>query len=272
MNATKNILMKKMGTGIARLMPLCMVLVLLSACTKDINLKLSSTASHIVIEGNIYNQPGPYYVRLSQSQSYYQSNVFPVVTGAQVIISDNAGNTDTLTEMVPGTYKTGRNITGTVGRTYNLTVTAAGQTYKSSSTMPAPVPLDTAIILPPVFGNTTDNIICAIQDPAITVNYYLLYAKQNDSLSTAVTLNDQYNNGGIQQVRIQTPENIKSGDSLTVYMQSIDEGVYNYFNSLNQSTTNSSTVSPANPISNISNGALGYFCAGTLTTKFFVAP
>ncbi|MBW7892063.1 MAG: DUF4249 family protein, partial [Chitinophagaceae bacterium] len=57
-------------------------------------------------------------------------------------------------------------------------------------------------------------------------------------------------------------KNIKSGDLVKVEMQSISSTVYDYWYSLIQGASgNSSSASPANPISNIEGGALGYFSA-----------
>jgi hypothetical protein len=56
---------------------------------------------------------------------------------------------------------------------------------------------------------------------------------------------------------------------LTVELQSIDKSVYNYFQTLESISGNAmqQTASPTNPISNFSNGALGYFSAYTFDRK-----
>ncbi|MEO6219108.1 MAG: DUF4249 domain-containing protein, partial [Ginsengibacter sp.] len=63
-------------------------------------------------------------------------------------------------------------------------------------------------------------------------------------------------------------EKIMSGDTILLDMQCIDAAVYKYWFSLNQSATgNSQSASPANAVTNINGGALGYFSAHTLQTK-----
>ena len=64
---------------------------------------------------------------------------------------------------------------------------------------------------------------------------------------------------------------IQSGDSITVVLQTIDEPVYTFFSTL-RSNTNGSNAAPANPISNITNNALGYFSACGLRSKSIVVP
>src|ERR1022692_4666787 len=99
-----------------------------SSCEKVINIDLNSVAPQIVVQGNITNQPGPYTVQLTQTVNFSEPNNFPAVSGAKVIIEDNAGNVDTLTENPAGIY-TGTRLTGTPGRSYALVLTANGKKY-----------------------------------------------------------------------------------------------------------------------------------------------
>jgi len=48
---------------------------------------------------------------------------------------------------------------------------------------------------------------------------------------------------------------------VNIELHSIDPGVYKYWYSLDQGADGGSSASPANPVSNISGGALGYFSA-----------
>lgn len=63
-------------------------------------------------------------------------------------------------------------------------------------------------------------------------------------------------------------EGLKTGDSVYVILECIDENVYDYFRTAGGDMSNS--ASPANPISNISNGALGYFNACTIRSESLV--
>jgi hypothetical protein len=58
-------------------------------------------------------------------------------------------------------------------------------------------------------------------------------------------------------------------DVIKVAMQDIDKAAYNYFFGLNENL-NQSSATPANPTSNISNGALGYFKGHTSQVKTIV--
>src|ERR1035437_2386667 len=113
----------------------------LSSCEKVITIDLNTVNPKMIVEGNNTNQPGPYLIKLSHSVNYYDPNVFPAVTGATVTISDNAGNTDLLSEIAPGNYITD-SIKGIEGRTYFLKIVADGNTYTATSTMSFHVPID----------------------------------------------------------------------------------------------------------------------------------
>jgi hypothetical protein len=193
----KHIYTMKMNTR--KLLILLAVAPLFPACKKVIDVDLNSAAPHIVIEGTMSDQPGPYFVKLSKTVNFSDANTFPTVSGALVKITDNIGTTEILTETNPGTYSTSSALIGIVGRTYTLTVNSEGKEYSASSA-------------------------------------------------------------------------ISSGDYVTVALQSIDKGVYEYFRTLNQANNSGQSATPANPVSNFSNGALGYFSAYAVKVKSIFIP
>src|ERR1017187_6611118 len=119
---------------------LAMTLLLLSSCTKAINIDLNSANPNIVVDAELTDQPGPYTVNLTKTVNFSDNNVFPAINGATVVISDNAGNSNTLTEPTPGSgnYVTS-NLQGTVGKAYSISISYNGKTYTAISTMPGPV-------------------------------------------------------------------------------------------------------------------------------------
>src|SRR2546421_9462819 len=74
-----------------------------SGCREKFNLDLGPGNRFLVVEGNIFNTPGPYYVRLTWSRpalssiaNHNQFDKAEPVKNAFITIGDNAGNTDTL--------------------------------------------------------------------------------------------------------------------------------------------------------------------------------
>jgi hypothetical protein len=243
------------------------VLIIITSCQKVINIDLNSASPAIVITGNVNDLPGPYTVTLSQTVNFSQPNTFPPVSGAFITIADNAGTIDTMYETTTaGTYNT-RKLTGVPGRTYTLTVIANGKIYTSVSTMPQIVNFDTLVVVQHIGGgfrggsDTTYWPEVVLQDPANVVNYYRLVETVNDTMLTNVNaLNDKLFNG--RYIAYPLRHHLNVGDSVKVEMQCIDQGIYQYLSTLGEAS-GSTNVTPANPVSNISNNALGYFSAHT---------
>ena len=58
---------------------------------------------------------------------------------------------------------------------------------------------------------------------------------------------------------------------MRIEIDHIDEKVYNYWFSLSQNV-NDATAAPANPVTNLSNGALGYFSAFSRSSVEGIVP
>ncbi len=84
--------------------------------------------------------------------------------------------------------------------------------------------------------------------------------------------NDDLTNGRVATgIFYSRDTDIKKGDTIKVEMQNINPVVYKYCFSLSQSATGETqSASPANPVSNIMGGALGYFSAYTISTKSII--
>jgi hypothetical protein len=245
----------------------------LFSCQKVVHLNLDTAPPQLVIQGEVTDAPGPYTVTLNRSVSFYSDNHFPAVDGATVTIGDNQGLTDTLTETSPGNYVT-HTLQGTVGNTYTLSVTVQDTTYTATSTMPAKVPLDSLTF--DHSGVRRQNQIIPqanYQDPAGIKNYYqfVLYINGTQFNREIYALSDRLSDGKYitQSLRMDSSY-LHPGDLLRVDMYCIDVNVYNYFSQLSQSSGTGSfntAAAPANPATNISNGAFGVFSAHTVSSK-----
>ncbi len=233
----------------------------LASCEKVIHLDLNNTSPKVVIQANIYDHSGPYYVKISKTVNFEESSVYPPVTGAQVEITDNFGQTELLSESESGTYVTSE-IRGIPGHTYQLTVKTSGSTYKSSSTIPYPVEMDSIYFSTSPFSGDKVTTV-RFTDPPFTLNYYrLVYFINNQQQKPFYILNDELYQGASIRYSLMSRGsdiNLKPGDDVTVWLESIDNGAFDYFRTV--STDGGQSASPSNPVSNISNGALGYFNA-----------
>lgn len=257
-------------------------LFLVTSCEKEIDLDLGDQSGNIVIEGNVTDQAGPYYVKITKSVAFTEANQYPAIENAQVILSDNTGQTETLQYVGNGTYQTSTFV-GQSGRTYTLKIQAEGKEYLSQSTMPEAVAFDNleqdSFI---VGGETSYTLLPVFTDPQTLGNRYLfVYTVNNNPKKFFSEFSDNVNNGMANQRPLllpnddgDNPDDIKVvvGDAIHVEMQCIDQNVYTFYSALLQLSGGGpgGGITPANPPSNISNGALGYFSAHTVRKKSVV--
>lgn len=248
--------------------------ILLASCEKVIDIDLNTSSPQIVIEGNISDEPGPYTVKLSKTVNFNDVNTYPPVTGAIVIVSDNTGVIDTLSETVSGLYQT-HSITGTPGNTYTLKVIAEGKQYKAVSTMPYKINLDGIQFNPysePGESEKTLAVVPLYLDPAGFGDCYRFFFSSNGKADkTYQVSNDNIGNGRVNQQPFFS-EDIKFhvGDTVTVTMLCIDVNTYNYYYTLSQIGDGGiiGGTTPSNPPSNITGDkALGIFSAYTTQAK-----
>lgn len=241
---------------------------ILWSCQKVIELKLDNASPQIVIQGNIYDQPGPFTIKISKTVDFDQSNKYPAVNGALVIISDDHGTTDTLKETSSGFYSTSK-IQGISGYTYNLSVKVEDALYKASSSMPVPVKIDSVYAENSFMGNKQLSV--TFMDRANVENYYRIVefvnTKQIEEFN--VVSDDLYKGKKVTYKIISMSSNndnkLDAGDYIVIWLEAIDKGVYEYFRTAGRDGSQSAT--PSNPASNITNGALGYFNACSVTKK-----
>lgn len=256
--------------------------VILASCEKVVNIDLHQVNPHLVIEGIVSDQPGPYTVKLSRTGNYFDPSLdFPPVPGARVIIRDDAGDIDTLQDSGGGVYTT-TSLQGTVGRTYSLDVLSDGNEYKASSTIPIKVAIDSLYALPRQSsrGEPGYDIWVMFKDPPEPGNYYRLNVRVSSLVSQDSidgrryrVYSDKLTNGNEMTERVRAGRLVVSGDTVTVELLSIDKAMYDYFSTLRDilsSDRAATSLSPANPNTNLDDGALGYFAAWTIDKRVII--
>lgn len=250
-------------------------IVLLSSCEKVINVDIKDAAPVIVIEGVVTNRADSQVVKITRSAVFGQSNVFPAVTGAVVSITEDGIRKLSLQESRPGVYVL-RSSRGSPGHTYTLKVEADGKIYTATSTMPSQVRIDTvALNSSNFFGNTRRIISVEYQDPSGVKNYYRCLLKVNGTPSKQDFLfDDNFTDGKrVNQELFDFDLDILQGDVADIELHCVDSMIYRYWQGLDQNQNRGgASTTPANPVSNISNGALGYFSAHTRQSKVVLIP
>ncbi len=284
------------------------------ACTEDFDLNLSGQEPKLIIDAMITNGEAPYFVRLTLSKEAFDktyeyedstgliiNHSFKPVTDAQIIISDNQGNVDTLVSDyaerydysynpetqtwdstlyidnergLKGYYRT-QTLHGKAGHTYSLLVKWQGEEYTSLCTMP-PCPKIDSISYEYISGEEGK------------YNYYLPYIWFKDNPDTKdYYLFKTYGGGGVWSRSILSDEfiqnevtglNVFQGEShdwwrngypmpgsyYRIEMYAITKEIYEYYEALIaqfRSDGGIYTPTPTSPASNITKHSQGYFSA-----------
>lgn len=246
----------------------------LISCQRIIDLNLDSAETKIVIQGNIYNEAGPFTVKITKTVDFDKKNEYPPVLGAFVTITDKQGIIDTLIDKGEGNYVT-KKIQGIPGNDYTLSIRLGDIVYTSTSSMPDPVNIDSIYIDKSTITNDYD-VFIDFKDPENIDNYYRVvkYINTNKIEEFYTISDDLYEGDTISyspvSMGMMNRNEIESGDVVTIWLETIDKNVYEYFRTAGGDASQS--ASPSNPTSNINNGALGYFCACSVSTKKIKVP
>lgn len=255
--------------------PIALVL-LLTGCQKIINVDLNDASPRIVIEGLITDRPGPYTITISKSGSFFNQPDLPFVSDAVVIITDNVGSTDSLKEVEPGVYLASCTV-GVPGRSYTLKVISENIEYSGSTTMFNHVEIDSLILSKSTaqhfdYGDNSKDEIdaeidCYFSDPP-EKNFYRIRVFDNDTLraDNYRLFDDQYTNGQVIGLRVARA---KADHTYRVELYSLDNLTFGFYRTL-EDLVHSNPVfgsTPANPTTNLSNGALGYFGACAVSSQ-----
>ena len=254
------------------------------ACTEKINLKLDTTYTRLVVDGNIESDTGVYHVALTKSADYFSNEPVPRVVNASVTISDGV-NTFILHESqkgISGIYETDSGFIGQIGKTYTLQVdlpeAIAGKTNVEATSALLPVTrLDSiGAVFHPEWGKEGIwTIRLFAQEPGNETNYYLFNLYRNgklmtDTITKKVVSDDKFYNGsymnGVDVIYINNAhkwETIYPGDTIMLQMSGITKEYFNFINEVDQSGFNIPFFSgpPANIKGNVSNGGVGFFAA-----------
>lgn len=251
-----------------------------TSCEKILDIELSEGDKKYVIEANVTNVAGqPAEVLISQTKAFDESNTFNGISGAIVTIQVNNGTVYTLSQTSAGVYTTSA-FTGVPGNTYALKVVIGSNEFTSVCTMPLQlVSLDTVTVDNFAFGGSDTKILVpSYQDPVGKGNSYRFVQYINGIQTKQIFMrNDDISDGLRSTQPLANPgntesEELETGDIARVDMFCIAPAVYTYWYSLDEAATGNSNATPANPVTNIKGGALGYFSAHSVSTKSIRVP
>lgn len=256
-----------------------LTIILTTACTKVVDVKLKEAESRIVIEG-LVTDTLPATVRLTRTVNFYHTGPFPAISGAIVTITDNTGIKDSLIEDTnnPGFYK--GTLIGVTGRNYFMRVVAEGKEYISSCQLPTPPIVDSLrYVYKP--ANTFQQAgyfpVFYGKDPQDENNFYVINVYRNDTLVIEPGEIWATDDVGVKEAvnGLEIGILFKSQDVARVEMFTITQEVYKYYLGLAMQLQNDGgffSTPPANAPGNISNGALGVFQASGMKSATVKMP
>jgi hypothetical protein len=266
--------------------------ILISSCTERIDIALDKNSVRLVVEGSVTTDTMSHSVVLTETSDYYYNKSAPRVTGAIVEISDGH-MVFGLHEDSPGLYKTDPSFHGVAGMTYTLDIRLAepvgGHTQYSASATLFPVSSLDSVSLdfqPEWSDNGIWVVKCYVQDPP-TVDYYRFLIAKNgrmlsDSLGEWFVTDDKFFNGNyasgapVAFLRQNREEEILNpGDIVTVEINNIGPDYAHFIWEAQSEIRGSNPLfsgPAANVKGNISNGAIGFFAAYSVSRNKSVVP
>ena len=278
-----------------KLIPL--LLLMLMACEKEVNLNLSSGASRLVVDGQIESGGYPVVI-LTKSVGYFstidlETMESSFVHDALVRITDGI-DTVTLREYSLDTGLLGASqfylytvdtgdfqalqFTGKTEGTYTLLIEHEGNIYSSSTKIPNVDPVDSIWVRPPAgepVVPTAMMLFIRYKVPDTLGNYVRYFTQRNNELflpGIYSVYSDEFINGTvIDSLFISAGHNrgrrpnldslgyFFRGDTVTLRWSAIDQKVYDFYRSFEYAigTVGNPFAAPVNVETNISGGALG---------------
>jgi len=248
----------------------------LFGCERVIDVDLNDADPNVVIEGNLSFNPDTAIVKISMTSSYFDTLPSLKVSGAEVTVSNSFGEKFRFNETEKGIYQS-KQIRLRPGDTYQLLVEADGEKYGSSSILNPSAIIDSIKFYYEdrfSFFESGYYVNIYFFDPPGVKNYYRVKHWKNgvyqNSIDDFYIFDDRYVDGKNLEINLFSSP-FELNDTVKVQLISLDEGAYEYFKTFEEVVNNNpGSAAPANPNSNISNGALGYFSAWSSHTRTFI--
>jgi hypothetical protein len=267
---------------------------LFTACEKSVSFKLDQTVPKLVVEATIENGQPP-MVYLSKSFDYF-SEINPVILAnslvhhADVYVSDGTLTQKLKEYAIPagGGYSfyyysiDSSNLStafaGQLNKTYSLRIVSEGKEYTASTHIPNLTKvIDSFYWKQAPAGNPPEKVAVMVKatDPPGYGDYIRYFTKRNSEPfypGLSSVYDDQIIDGTTYDVQVERGVNrneslpdgytfFDKGDTVTLKLCNIDKATFDFWRTMEYtySSVGNPFSSPTKVISNMSEGALGYF-------------
>jgi len=261
------------------------MIIVAPSCDEVIQIDPEQTDQKIVIDGLVTDDANLNYVRITSNVDFYYQGKIPGVSNASVVVSDDMGNVFDFFEYVSqnpdstGYYFAQPPFAGVMNAAYTLNVTLSGVTYSATETLMHNFELDSLSVRKdpdPDPDEMEDDLLYKVLfygfEPRETKDYYYFEFFANEELlrnDADVFISDDIFLAG-EISGLEFPFNYALGDSATIRIFSVSRKVYLYYSELASVLGNDGGMfspPPANPATNLSNGALGVFQVSSVKEK-----
>ncbi|MFA7380001.1 MAG: DUF4249 domain-containing protein [Bacteroidia bacterium] len=260
--------------------------VTLFSCEEEIEVDVPGNANSLVVEAYINDRfPALNYVILTRSVDYFSAaGGYVPVKDAQVFVTEGTVNgadtswdvstrkqlVEVRTDTVRGFYMDpAQQLMGKQNHVYLLEITSDGKSVRGTTSIPALVPLDSMTY---TRERKEATITLHYNEPvAINNNYFIIYRNGSDSNirtwgfhTGAFTFSDDFINGEYRRQTLFTRFN--AGDTVNLWMSSIDRLSYNFWESFDDANRNGGPF--ATPVTVESNITGGIGCFTGMSTDY----
>jgi hypothetical protein len=263
----------------------------LTACEKNIDIKIDNNEPLLVVEAYINNQMRDYnYVVLSRSLDYFSSdfqgaavsNATVTITEGEIINQQYVWNPSSKVQLfeanlaaVPANFRKGvyfdprlvtnpqGSLIGVPGKSYLLEISDGQQQYTATTTLLPPLPID-SLTVGFSYRDTEDNnklkarITNHYKDPDTLNNtqfyYYRFSENRNNFGWGGISRSRAFGVDDVtngQQLHLTHPRGFVVGDTVNYYMASVTRDVYNFWDSYSKARNNNGPFST--PVTLMSN-------------------
>lgn len=258
------------------------LLMSLGACTDTVKINLPSTIPVLAVDGWITDQSMPDTVFLYKTQNYFNSNPNPAVSGAQLRLDGDNGQTENLIEAQPGKYVISK-LRAQKGVTYSLSINYLNQQFNASTLCARSSPrIDSIRFLYLEKGLRVDTtglytVLYGQELPGLGDHVRFILYRNGKPANRAADLNildDKFIDGKyLEKLQVLQRSPFKRGDTVQLQAWSLSLESYDFYADLRTQLNNGGIFSktPVNVRTNIVNSntngsqATGYFGSSLVT-------
>lgn len=243
-------------------------------CEQIIDIDLVAVNPVLVIEADLSSPEGVLNVEISRTANYFESGPALKVDDAIVHLENAQGRQEIAELKGNGLYQMG-DIMSEPGHSFKLLVELDGVSYEAKSTVSDPVEIDSvsySYYAGDSFFRPGYRFNLQFKDPPGVKNYYRVKVYKNGYLfnrpNDLVVFDDADLDGKSMTIRLHSQYYLEKGEKAVFELLSIDRHAWEYFRSFGDLlNAGPDSPSPANPVSNFNNKAMGYFYAWSCSRK-----